>query len=257
MNSDVQQFQWVDEDPFERFQANARKRAVKNELCSGDLNLAGNSVNDHSAQADPKDLAAEFELADSFEKQGQWDAAANSFRKILEIEPGHVRALIGLGACLLHLDKLDTALKCFEDCLGLDAGHERALLGKAVALHKLNRYEEADLTYRKLLEITPEAPEPLANLIALSVARQDAVAVEEHSRRLLRVDPNSKAALQGLATHAIWTGDHAAAIEYCSRLLEYCSRILDADPVSFEGWSNLGHAKRSMRHGKQVLRSIA
>lgn len=268
MNSDVQEFKWVDVDPFERFQPNAQKRTVENEsrteleqsapLPLADLNVDGNTVN-HSAQAfaDPKDPAAEFELAVSLEKQGQWDSAANSFRKILEIEPGHVEALIGLGACLLHLDRLDAALKCFEDCLVSEAGHKRALLGKAVALHKLNRYEEADLTYRVLLDITPNAAEPLANVIALSVARQDAVALGEYSRRLLRVDPNSKVALQGLATQAVWTGDHAGAIEYCSRLLEYCSRILDVDPVSFEGRSNLGYAKQSKRPGKQTVRSIA
>jgi hypothetical protein len=48
-----------------------------------------------------------------------------------------------------------------------------------------------------VLEITPNAAEPLANVITLSVARKDAVAVGEYSRRLLKLDPYSKAALQG------------------------------------------------------------
>ena len=141
-------------------------------------------------------------------------------------------------------------MNCFEDCLFSNVDRERALLGKAVALQKLMRYEEADLAYRELLQITPNAAEPLGNLIALSVARQDAKAVGEYSRRLLQMDPRSKAALQGLATQALWNGDHAAAIGYCKRVVE-------VDPVSYEGWFNLGFARQHKRPAEKAMRSIA
>jgi len=194
--------------------------------------------------------AAHFDLAVSLEKAEQWEAAADSFRRALDLEPARAEALIGLGACLLHLDRAEEALHCFEQCLFLNAERSRALLGKAVALQKLESYEASDRVYRELLQITPNAPEPLANLIALSVARRDTIAVAEFSRKLLRVDARNKSALQGLAILAIWDGDQRAVIDYCTRLI-------DVDPVSFEGWYNLGFANQRMRPAKQALRSIA
>ena len=199
--------------------------------------------------AEPDHPAAHFDLAVCLEKQEQWKAAALSFRRALEIDSGREEALIGLGACLLHLNGAEEALACFEQCLR-SGGGQAALMGKAVALQQLSRYEEADPIYRELLQSDPEAAEPLANLIALSVARQDAAAVEEYSRRLLRVHPQSKAALQGLAMLAIRNSDQGAAIEYCTRLVEI-------DPDTFEGWFNLRFAQQRMTTAEQPARSIA
>jgi Flp pilus assembly protein TadD len=196
------------------------------------------------------DFAGQFDQAISLEKLEQWEEAANAFRLALEVDPGHAEALIGLGACLLHLDAAEEALECFKQCLFSDVGRKRALLGKAVALQKLTRYDDADRTYRELLQAAPDSPEPLANLIALSVARRDTAAVAEYSRRLLRVDPTAKAALQGLATLAIWDGNQTAAVDYCTRLVEI-------DPISFEGWHNLAFAKQKMHPPEQAMRSIA
>ena len=123
-------------------------------------------------------------------------------------------------------------------------------MGKAVALHKLTRYDDADRAYREFLQTSPDSPEPLANLIALSVARRDNAAVAEYANRLLRLDPNAKAALQGLATLALWSHDQAAAVDYCTRLV-------DLDPKSFEGRHNLAFAKQKMIPAERAMRSIA
>jgi Flp pilus assembly protein TadD len=64
------------------------------------------------------------------------------------------------------------------------------------------------------------------------------------------VEGDSKAALQGLATLAIWNGDQAGAVDYCTRLVE-------VDPSSFEAWHNLGFAMKGMRPVEQAMRSIA
>src|SRR5205823_15015506 len=105
------------------------------------------------------------------------------------------------------------------------------------ALQKLDRYDEAERASGELHDLDPDAAEPLANLIALSAARDDVAALAAHSKRLLSVNPHSRAALQGLATLAIRSGDRAAAIDYCTRLVE-------VDPDSFEGWFNLRFAQQ-------------
>jgi Tfp pilus assembly protein PilF len=200
--------------------------------------------------ADPEHPTAHFDLAVCLEKIEQWKAAVDSFRRALEIDPSRTEAYIGLGSCLLHLDGAVEALEWFERSLQAGGG-EAALLGKAVALQQLHRDDEADAVYHEILETNPTWAEPLANQIALSIAREDTAAVYEYSRRLLRVHPQSKAALQGLATLALRNGDQAAAVQYCTRLVE-------VDPDSFAGWFNLRYAQQRLSPPQESsARSIA
>ncbi len=197
-----------------------------------------------------KDSSEHFDLAVSLEKTAQWKDAADFYRLAFEIDPSRYDALLGLGACLLHLLETEEALDCFDRHISAVGNRGPALLGRAVALQKLMRYEEADRVYQDVLQSDPNSAEVLGNLIALSVARNDVLAISEYSHRLLDADPRSKPALQGLATLAIRRGDQEAAIEYCERLVE-------VDPDNLEGWFNLGLAQQMMHPRRQDRRSIA
>ena len=264
MSNDSEKWQWVDEDPIEKLlqapalapvSPGAESGTVGNACATGRTQFGElrfeEAADSFSAAiaAEPDHPTAHFDRAVCLEKLEQWMASADGFRRALEIDHSRTQAQVGLGSCLLHMDAAEQALACFEQCLQSGAEREAGLLGKAVALQQLARYEEADRAYRELLQIDPGAAEPLANLIALSVARQDAAAVAEYSRRLLGVNPHSKAALQGLALLAMRNGDQPAAVGYCKRLVEI-------DPDTFEGWFNLRFAQQRMRP-EQPARSIA
>lgn len=255
MNNADEKWQWVDEDPIEKLlhpPGPVIPSLPAPQSTAASLRAAGYSQFEQfrydeasgsyaaAIAEEPGRAAGYYDLAVCLEKAEQWAAAADTFRRALDNNPGHAEALAGLGGCLLHLDAAEEALQCFERLLERDGHWEPARLGMAVALQKLTRYEEAEILYRELLEANPDSTEPLANLIALSVARQDAAAVSEYARRLLRTQPQSKAALQALAMLAIRNGDQAAAVEYCTRLVE-------VDPDSFEGWFNLRFAQQRMR----------
>src|SRR5579863_849365 len=66
------------------------------------------AVGSYSAavEAEPDHPTAHFDLAVCLEKTEQWAAAASSFRRALELDPGRSEAMVGLGACLLHLDRI-------------------------------------------------------------------------------------------------------------------------------------------------------
>ncbi len=240
MSKADEQWQWVDEDPIEKL------LHLSEPTCPESPEpYCPESVEPPAEPPEPP-----YERATRLEKAGEWEPAALSFRQSLEIDPEHEESMLRLGSCLLHLDGAEEALEWFERSLGAGGNREAALFGKAVALQKLERYDEADSVYQLLLRRNPNAPEPLGNLIALSVAREDMTRVADYSRRLLSVDPESKAALQGLAMLAIRNGDQRAAMDYCTRLVA-------ADPDSFEGWFNLRFAEQRMRAPEQPARSIA
>ncbi len=257
MSNNSESWQWIDEDPIEKL---LRRTASEKDVNADELVNSGRSCFaqcqfDKAAAlykqaVEAGHAAAHFDLGVCLERMQQWKPAADSFRRALELDPNQWQALVGLGSCLMHMEELEKALECFDRCVEGSAPPETALMGKGVALQKLGRYQEAEKMYREILEITPDSPEALTNLIALSIARENPAAVAQYSSHLLKFLPRSKAALQGMATLAIKNGDQEAAINYCTRLVE-------VDPDSFEGRFNLRYAHQRMRKAGKNARSIA
>jgi tetratricopeptide (TPR) repeat protein len=179
--------------------------------------------------ADPENAATHFNLAIWLQRAERWDAAAHAFQRALWLDPQRDAARMGLGACLLKLNRLEDALEVFAS---EDDAPGPALFGKAVALQLLRRFDEAESAYAILLESDPASEETLANLIAMSAQTRDLENMREYSQKLLGIAPQSTVALQGLATVALERRDNHAAAKYCDRIVELA-------PDCLEGWHNL------------------
>jgi len=179
--------------------------------------------------ANPENASAHLNLAIWLQREEQWDQAAQAYARSLCIDPMLEAARIGLGACLLKLDRIEDALEVFQQC---DDSTGPASFGKAVALQLLGRFDEAAGVYDVLLGSEPNSPETLANLIAMSAERRDLEHMREYSQKLLSIAPQSAVALQGLATVALERRDNHQAAKYCDRIVEVA-------PDCLEGWHNL------------------
>jgi tetratricopeptide (TPR) repeat protein len=182
-----------------------------------------------AVMADPEDPAAHLNLAIWLQRAARWDAAAQAFQRALWLEPRRETARIGLGACLLKMDRIEDALEVFNQT---DQAPGPALFGKAVALQLLQRFDEAETAYEILLESEPNSEETLANLIAMSAETRDLENMREYSQKLLSIAPQSAVALQGLATVALERRDNHAAAKFCDRIVQLA-------PDCLEGWHNL------------------
>lgn len=182
--------------------------------------------------AEPDQAAGvHYNLALCLQRLKRWDAAGAAFQKALRLEPVHSEARLGLGLCLLELDRPEEAVSVFEQgCRGV----KRApfLFGKAVASQMLGRFNDARRAYDLFLAANPKSQEALANVIALNKEAGDLKGILEHSSRLLEICPHSTVALQGLATVALERQEHPAAARYCDRIVEL-------DPGCLEAWHNL------------------
>lgn len=179
------------------------------------------------AVSEPDNADVHYNLALCLQRAGRWDAAVDAFERVLRLDPEYEEAQLGLGACLLNLNRPEEALETFDQ-----DWRQPALLGKAVALQLLDRFEEAGRIYEMLLVSAPNSEEVLSNLIAMSVETHDLERVREHSLHLLDICPQSPVALQGLATVALDAGDYQAATSYCDRILKLA-------PDCLEAWHNL------------------
>ena len=187
--------------------------------------------------------------------------AAECYGKVAALEPKHRTAHYNLGLCLERQDKFDEAAQSFETALEIDPQRWQAQLatgplpaatGQAEEAHGVLRSQpqgepqsrsgpvrksggapsaraiwtaRAEI-YRKLLPSNPNSPELLVNLISLSSARKEEGKMKEFAERLLKIRPQSRQGLQGLAAAALMRGDYSAAVKNCTSLGESGSGLL-------------------------------
>ena len=195
---------------------------------------AGSYFTSATLEPAPENAYAQSRLGICFHQLGRWVEAGQAFQKVLENEPHRDEARLGLGACLLHLNRPEEALANFDHCWS-DAARLRVLFGKAVALQLLGRYEEAEGAYQRLLATDPKSEEALSNAIALCIESRDLESVKRYALRLIELSPESTVALQGLAAAALANREYEAAFHYCSRIVERA-------PECMEAWHNLRYA---------------
>jgi len=78
---------------------------------------------------------------------------------------------VGAGYNALISGSYDTALGFYDRALKEEPTSILALLGRGAALHKLRRFDEARLSYERVLQIDPQNREALANVTAIASER--------------------------------------------------------------------------------------
>src|SRR4029077_14051927 len=133
---------------------------------------------------DRRNMYAHQKLAVCLRQLERWEPAIETLRKILDQDSYSDSARIGLGDCLLHLNKPEEALACFEACWS-EGALLPCLFGKAVCLQLLHRYEQSEATYKRFLELKPDSEEALGNLIALSMEQFALARVQRYALQLI------------------------------------------------------------------------
>ena len=147
------------------------------------------------------------------------DGVAAGFEKSLRADPSRSEAHLGLGTCLLHLDRPNEACRAFDDYLAKHPDHEDALLGRGVSLQKMRRLDEAKNIYLKILAKHPRSEECLITPTEISLSEKDHDRVRQYGEMLLNVNPDAHQAYEALATAAFAGSDFAGAIKNCEGLL--------------------------------------
>jgi tetratricopeptide (TPR) repeat protein len=78
-------------------------------------------------QLEPAHRTASFNLAVCLEKLGRWEEACEKFSRALDADPQRSEAFLGIGICNLQLGRLETALEAFDRCLNQAPSQEAAL----------------------------------------------------------------------------------------------------------------------------------
>lgn len=107
----------------------------------------------------PNNLGAVYELAQAYEREGQWDEALENLERVIGLDPKFVGALFALGrvhikrgSCQDSLDFLYRALS-LNTLLGNDEGRATVLNAIGLAHFGMDKYDEALKFYGESLEI--------------------------------------------------------------------------------------------------------
>lgn len=130
-----------------------------------------------------------YALARQAHEMGQLNTAARHYRRVLDLDAGHVGALNGLGVILAQDGRTAEAIELLVKARDLDpqAGHVQNNLG--YTLLREQRLDEAEVALRMARELQPLSQQTLRNLALLDKARSEqAVAVAAALQMMEAVD---------------------------------------------------------------------
>jgi tetratricopeptide (TPR) repeat protein len=132
-----------------------------------------------------------FGRGQALEHQGLAPDAAEDYRKVLEIDPGHINARLRLAEFLTR-DDPRSALSHFQRLDRETPGRPEVRLGLARCYRHLGEFETADEVLRPLLAERPDNGQVLAEAAKLALDRGRPADAEGLLRRALAVSPNGR-----------------------------------------------------------------
>ena len=147
-----------------------------------------------SAGPSPDMLAEEyFSKASALDAEpSRHHAAANWYRKALEIDPYLVPALINLANIHYGKDELAEAQALYERAIGLDPDFFEAHFNLGNIYHDLGRFQEAAVCYRTALELNSQYADAHFYLAITLEKTGHSVEAKPHWRAYQQLSPNGE-----------------------------------------------------------------
>ena len=170
----------------------------------------------------------------------RFQQAADAATGTLQLQAGHLDALIIRGKALAGLLQSDRALQDFDAALAAVPNHREAIEGRASALASLGRVDEAKQQYLELLALDPthiQSQQVLAGLPGLS--DQDLIELDshlDHTEAELTKTKDARLFTLGFARHevAMRRGQAAEAMQHLSRAKAQAARSHPFDDAAAE-----------------------
>ncbi len=197
------------------------------------------------------DLAVEYyNLGNSYFKLQQYEQAARTYRKALELDPALNRARFNLVLTLNKLGQPREAQQMLESLLRKDPENQGMLELLAWTLHLQGRSAEALDILSRLLALAPDNATALYNQGALLMETGEPAAAIGAFTRLLKVSPEDKRAMLNLGRLYLQTDQPEPA----ARVL---GEYLQVDPAAVEAHLLLASAFERLKRFDAALQAYS
>jgi tetratricopeptide (TPR) repeat protein len=171
-------------------------------------------------EAAPKDLAAAVEIAKTLVDLNRLEEAEARYRAVVERAPGHLAALTGLAELARRRGDMSAALDWFGRAAASDPSKIPLQLQVGRTLQSLDRLDEAEATFRRVVERSPGCAPALAHLAEIVTRRGDLPAALALYQRATSSDPGMVLAQLGMADTLRKLGRFGEADERYRAVLE-------------------------------------
>ncbi|UCD24026.1 MAG: tetratricopeptide repeat protein [Gemmatimonadota bacterium] len=203
-------------------------------LSQTDWGLAQDALRayDEAIEADPGDLEPRIGVGQLFLERFAFDLAQESFEEVLEISPGHPRALLGLARTFKYaglpgaFDYAQRSLEANPNLVGARAFYAELLLEGESFDKALEELEEA-------LAVNPASLKALSVLAAAQFLLGEEADFRATTQRVLEINPRYSQLYNTLAEASVRNRLYAQAVEFAERAVEL-------DPTSWRGLTLLG-----------------
>ncbi|HEX9886811.1 MAG TPA: tetratricopeptide repeat protein [Longimicrobiales bacterium] len=202
--------------------------AVRNPLLLQDALMAF----DDAAAADPTDLRPDFLAAELFLEKYRATDARDAYNKILAVNPGHPRVLLGQ-ARVLDFEGEGGAVEAVNRALEVNPDYVEARAFLASLHLKTEDQDRARSEARLALEVNPSSLEALSVLAASHYLSGDVAGYDEARRRIHELNPTYPDLYTTVAELAADRRQYQAAVELAAQAVE-------VDPSSWKGFGLLG-----------------
>ncbi len=167
----------------------------------------GSDLEDALPQLPPEDAREAFEfqkrsLADSAARAfevGNFESAEETYRLIVEADPGDHRVLNNLGVAILRQERYDEALDIFHRAAALREADPFTHLMMGISHWRLEQHQLAVDRLNRSLTLDPENPMAWLHLGLVALDSDDPAAAEAALLRALEINPDYAAAHYNLA----------------------------------------------------------
>lgn len=125
-------------------------------------------------------------------REGEVDAAVAELERVVKAQPDNEYALFFLGAAHFEAKRFDRALKAYLASVNVKPGYLGALAGVGHSLRMLGKHDESLRVARQILLKAKEDPEGLHIAGLAHFARGEAAAAAQYLERFLATKPEAE-----------------------------------------------------------------
>jgi tetratricopeptide (TPR) repeat protein len=170
------------------------------------------------------------------ETAGQYEKALEDYRRVRDLEPSNVDALLGIAKIYDKVDMPDKAVEAYNRAIDLDPGYYWPYELQGVFLYRRGRYPEAAEQFRKVIERAPGMFKPYSNLGAALMDLGKYDEAEEALTQSLKVRKTAPA-LNNLGAIRVYQHRDSEAVEYFEQAVE----MVPSDYVNIENLADCYH----------------
>jgi tetratricopeptide (TPR) repeat protein len=203
---------------------------------------------DEAIAADPGYLEPRVRVGQLFLERYNGTDAQPSFENVLQLNPHHPRALLGL-ARTMRFSGTPGATELVERALEVNPNLVEARVFLAGIYLESEDLENASAEVEQALEVNPQSLEALSLLAATRFLQDDEQEFQAAVRRVLDLNPKYAGLYNTLADVSVRTRQYEKAVEFAQR-------GVDLDPNSWRGFTQLGINQLrigNMRAGRENL----